>query len=139
MHPVTVRVVLASLGLLGIAVHAAKAQSNSVPAKYRYTGWVVASEQLGAWPTHLTVEGDAVTLRFADRSNLTKSPVVYRVCVKRVSASAGSCRGAKAPVNTRPSIVPMFVACCGDFVARWYVSGRLVASWPFRYVPEHHP
>jgi hypothetical protein len=132
--PVTLRAVLVGLGLLGIAVHAATAQSNSVPAKYRYTGWVAVS-----WPTHFVVEGDTVTLRFADRRNLTKSPVVYRVCVRRVSASAGSCRTARAPVNTRPSSVPMFVDCCGDFVARWYVSGRLVASWPFRYHPENTP
>jgi hypothetical protein len=134
---VPVRAVLVSVGLLVIAVHAATGQSNSVPAKYRYTGWIVASEQPGGWPTHLLVEGDAGTLRFADRWNLTNSPVGYRVCVKRVSASAEPCRAAKAPVNTRPSIIPMFVSCCGDFVARWYVSGRLVGSWPFRYVPEH--
>ena len=84
-----VRAVLVSVGLLVIAVHAATGQSNSVPAKYRYTGWIVASEQPGGWPTHLLVEGDAGTLRFADRWNQTNSPVGYRVCVKRVSASAG--------------------------------------------------
>jgi hypothetical protein len=129
-------VVLASVGLLVIAVHAATAQPNAVPAKYCYTGWVVEGDRQG-WPTHLLVEGDSTWLEFADRYNLTKSPVAYRVCVRRVSASAGSCRAAKSPVDTRPSIVPMFVTCRGDFVARWYVSGRLVASWPFRYRAEH--
>ena len=123
--------------ILVVGAPAAFGQPGSVPAKYRYTGWLVANEQSSGWPTHLLVEGDGGTFRFADRWNLTKTPTVYRVCVTRVGAQAVSCRVASAPITTRPSLIPVFVSCCGDFVARWYVSGRLVASWPFRYLPEH--
>jgi hypothetical protein len=128
---------LVGVTLFLVAATASHAQPSLVPAKYRYTGWLVASEQSSGWPTHLLIEGDGGTLRFADRWNLTKIPTVYKVCVKRLGAHVASCKAATAPVSTRPSLVPIFVLCCGDFVARWYVSGRLVASWPFRYAPEH--
>jgi hypothetical protein len=43
---------------------------------------------------------------------------------------------AHARIDTRPSVVPVFVRCCGQFIVKWYVAGRVVATWPFRYIPE---
>jgi hypothetical protein len=137
IEPMPVRTILIAVGLFLVATQAGFGEPSSMPAKYRYAGWMVATEQRGGWPTHLLVEGDAGTLRFADRWNLTKKPVAYRVCVRRNHARVGPCKVATAPISTRPSVVPMFVSCCGDFVAYWHIAGRLVASWPFRYVAEH--
>ena len=101
-----------------------------MPTKDRYTGWLAPS---GTSPSHILVQGDGIDFLFADRWNLTHSPVVYRVCV------AGLCKTARAPVSTRPSTVHFGLTACGkDYVARWFVAGRRVASWPFRYLCEHN-
>ena len=107
-----------------------------MPDRYRFTGWMTATVGPTAWPGNLLVDGDDGTLRFADRWHLTHNPVAYRVCVVRLGSSTGPCRERHAPTSTVPSVIPVFVHCCGDFVARWYVAGRLVATWPFRYIPE---
>ena len=105
--------------------------------QYRFTGWVTASPTLAAGPTHLVVEGDAPQLRFTDRWNLTSRRTSYRGCVSKLLASPSRCLVATAPIDGKPSVLPLPVRCCGEFVARWYVGRRLVAGWRFRYVPEH--
>jgi hypothetical protein len=105
-----------------------------MPARYRYTGWLAPS---GTWPSHILVEGDGINFLFADRWNLTGSPIVYRVCVVRTGQSAGVCKSAKTPISTRPSTVHFGLTKCGkNYVARWYVAGQQVASWPFRFLCE---
>jgi len=76
------------------------------------------------------------TLRFLDHWNLTKNPIAYRVCISGPASARRPCRSAMAPANARPSVLPVFVRCCGEFVARWYVDAHLVAAWPFRFVAE---
>ncbi len=129
-----VTVGIASFALVASA--ACSASGSPIPDKYRFTGWMAPGESPADWPAHLLVEGDGGTLRFADRWNLTKKPVAYRVCVSKAGSPRAACRGAKAGIGTRPSVLPVSVLCCGEFVARWYVAGRLVASWPFRFIPE---
>jgi hypothetical protein len=111
--------------------------SSAQPPQYRFTGWVTASPTLAANPTHLLVEGDAPQLRFTDRWNVTHRRTSYRGCVSKLGSSTARCLAATAPVDGKPSALALPVRCCGEFVARWYVGKRLVAAWPFRYVPEH--
>jgi hypothetical protein len=130
-------VVLAAVVLF---VSSAGAATGGMPDRYRFTGWMEATTGPGGTPTHLLVDGDGGTLHFDDRWNLTRKPVAYRVCLVKVGLLSGPCRQALAPPNYSgphaESVLSVFVSCCGDFVARWYVAGRLVAMWPFRYVPE---
>ena len=126
--------VLVAAPLLAIGVSAA---SSAQPPQYRFTGWVTASPALSADPTHLVVEGDAPQLRFTDRSNLSSRRTVYRGCVSTLGSSSRRCLTAAAPIDGKPSALALPARCCGDFIARWYVDRRLVASWRFRYVPEH--
>ena len=124
-----------------VAVIAAVASSvlaadHGVPDKYRFTGWMAPSEAPSEWPKHVLFEGDAGTLRFADARNLKRKPVPYTVCAFKRSSSRGQCEHGLAPADTRPSVLPVFVHCCGQFVAKWYVAGRVVATWPFLYAPE---
>ena len=128
---------LAIIVSVGVLTMSASAGNGAAPGKYRFTGWMAPSKLPGALPSHLVVEGDAGTLRFADGLNLTGRPVAYRVCVFRLGSSQGPCRHATAPVSTRPSVVPLFVDCCGQFVAKWFVGDRVVAAWPFQFQREH--
>ena len=128
-----------AIGVAAVALVASavcSASGSPMPDKYRFTGWMAAGQSPSDWPTHLLVEGDAGTLRFADRWNLARKPVAYRVCVSKSGSAVVECRGAKAAIGGHPSLLPVFVRCCGDFVTRWYVAGRLVAMWPFRFIPE---
>jgi hypothetical protein len=111
--------------------------SSAQPSQYRFTGWVTAGSRLAADPTHLVVEGDAPQLRFSDRWNLGRRRTAYRGCVSKLPSSSSRCLTATAPIDGKPSSLALPARCCGDFVARWYVGGRLVAAWRFRYVPEH--
>jgi hypothetical protein len=119
---------------LVVSVHFAL---SAQPAQYRFTGWVTASQTLTAAPTHLLVEGDAPQLRFTDRWNLTDRRTSYRVCVSKLLSSTSRCLAATAPIDSKASALALPIRCCGEFVARWYVGKRLIAAWPFRYVPEH--
>jgi hypothetical protein len=135
--PVRRIVALATVALASLLATSVLAANGPGPTKYRFTGWMSPSAVPGGWPSHLLVEGDAGTLRFADRLNLTRKPVAYRVCVFRLGSSRGPCRRSAAPISARPSVLPLFVSCCGEFVAKWYVGGRVVATWPFQFVREH--
>ena len=125
-----------ALVLLGFAIAGAVvfAAHSSMPDKYRFTGWMAPSAN--ASPRHVTFEGDAPVLRFADSWNLTKTPIAYRVCVVKVDTAQRSCQTGTARIDTRNSTLPLKVSCCGQFLATWYVSGRAVARWPFLYQPE---
>jgi hypothetical protein len=126
---------LAALALTaGAMAWAGSTSKNPMPAKYRYTGWLAPS---GTWPSHILVQGDGISFLFADRWNLTHSPVTYRICVVKTGGSARLCKSAEAPASTRPSTVHFGLTVCGkNYVARWYVASREVASWPFRYLCE---
>ena len=125
-------------GLIVVAVLATVAAvfaaDNSMPDKYRFTGWMAPGA--GASPRHVTFEGDAPVLHFADSWNLTTTPTLYRVCVVKVSSLQRSCQAGRARIDTRDSTLPLKVKCCGEFLATWYVDGRAVARWPFLYQPE---
>ena len=129
--PVALALVLLTQASTGLAARA------GMPDKYRFTAWLTAEASTGQLPGHLLMEGDGGALMFTDRWNLTQKAVTYRVCVVKNGASSGPCRDGTAPVRSTPSGLPMFVRCCGRFVAKWYVSGRLVATWAFSYIPEH--
>jgi hypothetical protein len=130
----TLLAVAIGVPFLAFSVHSA---SSAQPPQYRFTGWVTASPTLAANPTHLLVEGDAPQLRFTDRWNLTHRRTSYRGCVSKLLSSISRCLAATAPIDGKPSALALPVRCCGEFVARWFVGKRLVATWPFRYVPEH--
>jgi hypothetical protein len=123
----TIVVVLATVAVVFAA-------GNSMADKYRFTGWMAPGA--GASPRHVTFEGDAPVLHFADSMNLTNTPTMYRVCVVKVGTSQRSCQTGSARIDTRDSTLPLTVRCCGKFLATWYVSGRAVARWPFLYQPE---
>jgi hypothetical protein len=117
-----------------VAVAVVFAADGSMPDKYRFTGWMAPSANSS--PRHVTFEGDAPVLRFADSGNLTASPTAYQVCVVKVGTTQRSCQTGTARIDTRNSTLPLKVNCCGRFLATWYVQGRAVARWPFLYHTE---
>lgn len=46
-----VRTILITAGLFLVATQVGFGESSSMPAKYRYTGWMVATEQRGGCDT----------------------------------------------------------------------------------------
>jgi hypothetical protein len=131
-------VALVVLGTAGSAAAQVKGGSPWPPQKYRFTGWMSAG--VGDAPHHAFVDGDAVVLKFQDASN--ERPTRYRVCWARVDGANRRCSSRVARSFRTSSIEtggPLLRF--GSYVARWYVGGRLVASWPFLFSPEHinHP
>lgn len=108
--------------------------TRAMPDRHRFTGWMAVPA--GGPPSHLVVDGDGATLNFYDRWNLTKVSVDYRACIVRIGHGSVGCRTSVAPASDRQSVLRMFAKCCGAFVASWYVGGRRVATWPFRFIPE---
>jgi hypothetical protein len=129
---------LAVLGAAGSAAARVNGSSRWPPQKYCFTGWMSAG--VGDAPHHAFVEGDAVVFRFQDASN--DRPTRYRVCWARVDGTNRRCWSRVARSFRTSSIAtggPLLHF--GSYVARWYVGGRLVASWAFLFSPEssNHP
>jgi hypothetical protein len=124
----------AAIIVASAAIAAASASERGVPDRYRYTGWMAPGRS--ASPRHITFEGDAPVLVFADSWNLTKTPVAYTVCITTASRQKEGCFNGTASTDTRNSVIALPDICCGDFKATWYIGGHGVAVWPFRYASE---
>lgn len=119
--------------LLVVAVASADMGSN-VPAGYRYAGVVENGRGI---PTHYVATGDGVRFSFFDALSQGRRAESYRVCVGRAGKAPVRCWNRTATYGVGevafsfelPADVPL-----GALTARWLVSGRVVASWPFLYV-----
>jgi hypothetical protein len=107
----------------------------SVPAKYRYTGVVGPI----AFPAaRYFAEGGGLRFTFIDSAPPVRG-LRYRVCVFK-HASVVQCwnrrlraRNSKDGFSVGDFTRPRF----GELVARWYVNGRVVATWRFYYDIGH--
>jgi hypothetical protein len=77
------RKVLLVLVVLAVLVSAAPGSSQSVPARYRYTGW--ASQLTARLPQHMLVVDAPFKLLFNDYANPSGTED-YRVCHAKVGA-----------------------------------------------------
>jgi hypothetical protein len=124
-------VLAAALGVLLLAVSPASAAWP--PQKYRYTGWMSIDGTYA--PEHAFSEGDSFLFQFEDRGALKSTR--YRLCWSHPNGTAKRC---VARVYRYPHISSVRASGprlhLGRYVARWYVRGRKVASWPFIFSPE---
>ena len=137
MRVMRARTALAVIAItaLGLAAEPSLAKTRIAawpPQKYRYTGWMSAGP--GYVPHHAFVDGDGIILNFQDAGD--RQPTAYRVCWARVSGTGRRCWSRIAQPYRVSSIPTGGPTHFGSYVARWYVGGRAVASWPFLFAPE---
>jgi len=135
-HLLVVAVAVAALAIVVASASGSGKQAAATwpPQKYRYTGWLSPSG--GDRPLHAVAEGDGAVLNFDDQASLGSTK--YRVCWSRVGTGTQRCAKSvvRYPRLGRVSIVGPHLRF-GRYLARWYVHGRVVASWPFLYSPEN--
>jgi hypothetical protein len=109
-----------------------------VPAKYRFTGVVGTIASPAA---HAIFVGDGVTFTFSDKA--TPPVKAYRVCLyKKGSRTAYKCwrrRISRSNYDRDRFVVlslPMRQAASVEWVAKWFATGRLIATWRFVYLLE---
>jgi hypothetical protein len=109
-----------------------KTDATWPPQKYRYTGWLGVN---GEMPVRAVSEGDSFAFYFDDRGSLGSTR--YRVCWRHLETGKRQCA---ARIERYPHLGRVRIAGphlrFGRYVARWYVYGQIVASWPFLYSPE---
>jgi hypothetical protein len=116
-------VVLAALG------SSAAASAQPVPARYRYTGWV--SQLVARLPQHMIVVDGSFKLLFNDYANPVGSEG-YRVCYARVGGTQHCAHRTLNGVHV--DAITRTIHQTGQYIARWYVAGHAVVSWPFLVV-----
>jgi hypothetical protein len=127
-----------TLGMLAASATASGAPTAASawpPASYRYTGWL--SPGSGDRPLHAVTQAGVFVLNFWDGGSAR--PTRYRVCWAHPNGRSRKCvpRTARHPKISRVTISGPHLQF-GRYVARWYVHGQVVASWPFVYGPERN-
>ena len=119
-------------------VGAARRDVVPVPAGYRYTGIVGT---LASPASHAIFVGDGLSFSFSDKA--TPPVKDYRLCLYGSgSGSAVKCwrRRILARNYDRDRFtvlsLPMGQSVSSKWVAKWYVRGRVVATWRFVYLLE---
>jgi hypothetical protein len=111
---------LASTGVVGVA-----ASAGQPPAAFRFTGYV---EGVGSGPGHAFVVGDGLNLAFRDD---VASKTRYRVCWARRATRPRCWVRRTGRVGLADKIFTAAPANVGVYLTRWFVNGRVVASWRF--------
>jgi hypothetical protein len=117
---------LVALALAAVCSSASLAQP---PPQYRFTGYVAGA---GSGPGHSFFVGDGLNLAFRDDA---ASGTRYRVCWRR-GLAARHCRlGRTRRIGLTSKVFIAAPPTVGVYVSRWYVSGRVVATWRFYIGP----
>jgi hypothetical protein len=101
-----------------------------VATAYRFTGW--ASPAMLSKPSHKLSGGTGVQLNFTDSD---RQHTAYTVCVTNPHSQITCWKRTTSDFSAVSVVRPRVWAwktILGRFIARWYVSGRLVASWHFQ-------
>jgi hypothetical protein len=114
-----------SIALLA-AVATALALASPGSAQGRFSGNVAG---VGTGPGHSFVVGDGLYVNFRDRLAFSTP---YVVCWQRTDGASRRCWSRQtSATNHLGRIFTAAPGRVGTFTARWYVRGRLVASWSF--------
>jgi hypothetical protein len=117
---------IAAFAVAGLAAAAtASASSGQPPAHFRFTGYV---EGVGSGPGHSFFVGDGLNLAFRDD---VRSRTRYRVCWQRAATTPRCWIRRTARVGLASKVFTPAPAAVGVYVTRWYVGGRVVATWRF--------
>jgi hypothetical protein len=116
---------IGALGTVCIAAATSSVSFAQPPAQYRFTGYV---EGVGSGPGHAFVVGDGLNLAFRDD---VASHTRYRVCWRRAPAQRRCWTRRTLSVGLASKIFTPAPAAVGVYVTRWYVGGRVVATWRF--------
>jgi hypothetical protein len=116
-----------SVAILTVACAAVvvAASAGQPPPGFRFTGYV---EGVGRGPGHSFRVGNGLRLAFRDDvSNGTR----YRVCWAHRGTRARCWARRTGFVGKLSKVSTAAPVVVGVFVTRWYVAGRVVASWRF--------
>jgi hypothetical protein len=118
-------VVVVILALAASAVGATASRSQPPPA-FRFTGYV---EGVGSGPGHAFVVGDGLNLAFRDD---VRARTRYRVCWSRRGGTSIRCWLRRTGrIGLVSKIFTPAPAAVGVYTTRWFVGGRVVATWRF--------
>lgn len=116
---------IVALSLACVAAASASASLGQPPDRYRFTGYV---EGVGSGPGHSFIVGNGLNVAFRDD---VASRTRYRVCWQRVPARRRCWTRRTGRIGLASKIFTPAPANVGVYVTRWYVSGRVVATWRF--------
>lgn len=120
------RIRIAALAVAAFAAAAAASVSFGQPsAQFRFTGYV---EGVGSGPGHSFFVGDGLNLAFRDD---VRSRTRYRVCWQRAATTPRCWIRRTARVGLASKVFTPAPPTVGVYVTRWYVGGRVVATWRF--------
>jgi hypothetical protein len=117
------RIGLALLAVAGAGVVGVAVSDGQPPAAFRFTGYV---EGANSGPGHAFVVGDGLNLAFRDDVG---GRTRYRVCWARRATRPRCWVRRTGRIGLTSKIFTAAPANVGVYVTRWYVSGRVVASW----------
>jgi hypothetical protein len=109
-----------------------RAETSSVPSKYRFTGWAASA----SGPQHWFVEGDGIGLHLRDIEANDQNPTAYRVCWAPRGGFKNPCWSRTVHAWAGSSVANLGVPLPGRYTARWTIGSRTVATWPFIVVGE---
>jgi hypothetical protein len=123
-----------SIAMVVAVTTAVGGQQSATPTPYRFAG---AVENNRGAPAHRIMAGDGFWFLFFDALSQGRASERYKLCLAPPGRSPVRCwqRNARfgfgrvAYAGTLPSNVPF-----GVLDARWFVNGRVVATWRFRYL-----
>jgi hypothetical protein len=111
---------------LAVVVATAGAASHANADPGQYTGWV----EVGGHPAHEVFQGDGPRLWFYTAVGSTS----YRACVN--GPHLARCWNLKTLSNGLGHNAYVSTGWTGWYTARWWVRGRLVASWKYYVASE---
>jgi hypothetical protein len=116
---------IAALGVVCVAAASASGSPGQPPPQYRFTGYV---EGVGTGPGHSFFVGDGLNLAFRDD---VASQTPYRVCWRHFPGARRCWTRRTRRVGLASKIFTPAPGNVGVYVTRWYVNGRIVATWRF--------
>jgi hypothetical protein len=105
-------------------------------AARRFSGYVACSVSDSSFrspPRHTCYGGDVPYAVFTDRR---RSFTRYRKCITVPGGQTYCARHRTGRAGLRHQR-PISAGAVGQYTVRWYVAGRLVRDWSFRYAPEN--
>ena len=117
-----------SVAVLTVACAATVAVAASwgiPPPGFRFTGYVAG---VASGPGHAFVVGDGLNLAFRDD---VASRTRYRVCWVRQGIRPRCWVRRTGRVGLASKVFTAAPATVGVYVTRWYIAGRVVATWRF--------
>jgi hypothetical protein len=119
------RIALALLAFVGVGAVGVVSSAGQPPPAFRFTGYVAG---VNSGPGHAFFVGDGLNLAFRDD---VASRTRYRVCWARRATRPRCWVRRTGRVGLTSRVFTAAPAHLGVYTTRWYLRGRVVATWRF--------